>query len=206
MFTGTMRTVTSTRRRGGRVVFLIAALAILTASAQAWGQTSNATQWQRGTTLSGFAGAGSADGTTAALGTALGWEVVPHLTIEGRGVWLPSDHDSTDFFASLGALVPFRLGAVAPYLSAGIGMYRATVDAGASDVPEFYARRLNGRTRATFEDFSTALGAGTNVFVTSHVAIRPEISVILMTGEGERRTVTLYGVNVAYHFERHKAP
>jgi len=198
-----MRTVTSTHR----AVFWIALVGFLTASVQVWGQTSNATQWQRGTTLGGFAGAGSSDGTSAAVGTTLGWEVVPHVTIEGRGVWLASESDSTDFFASLGALVPFRLaGGVEPYLSAGIGMYRATMDAAATEVPEFYARRLNGRTRTTFQDSSTVLGAGTNVFVTSHIAIRPELNVIFVNGEGERRTVALYGVNVAYHFAPHKAP
>jgi hypothetical protein len=185
----------------------VVALALATASVDAWGQTSKTTEWQRGTTLSGFGGAASLEGVTPALGTALGWDVNPHLTIEGRGIWFPNDPGSTDFFAWLGALVPFRPGgAVVPYASAGIGMYQATVEAGTSSAPDFYESRLHGRTRATFEDFATAFGGGADVFVSSHFAIRPEVTVILASGGSDTRTVMVYGVNMAYHFESHKAP
>ena len=199
-----MTTFTSSRRRHLRLVILVTAIAILAASAQAWGQPSGGTQWQRGTTLGGFAGAASADGTTPALGTALGWEVYRHLTIEGRGMWLTTD-PGTDFYVALNAIVPFwTVRNVEPFASAGVGMYRATVDAATAAVPDFYQQRLNGHRRGTFEDVAWPLGAGANVFVTSHIAIRPEASLLLVMNGGETRRVGLYGVHVAYHFEPHK--
>ena len=73
-------------------------------------------------------------------------------------------------------------------------------------VTDFYQQRLNGHPRATFEDVALPFGGGANVFVTSHIAIRPEVSLILVMNGGETRTVGLYGVHVAYHFEPHKMP
>jgi len=35
---------------------------------------------------------------------------------------------------------------------------------------------------------------------------RPEVSLMLVVNGGETRTVGLYGVHVAYHFEPHKMP
>jgi len=168
-------------------------------------QVSSGAPWQRGTTLAGFAGAASTSATTPALGTALGWEIYPHLTVEGRGVWLPHDPAATDFFAWLGALVPLKPGAtVVPFASAGVGMYRATVEAGVADVPEFYQRRMNNRQRAIFQDVALAFGGGADVFVTSHIAIRPEAGVLVVTTRSDARAGALYGVHVAYHFAAHK--
>jgi hypothetical protein len=183
----------------------VTAIAVLVIATHAWGQTSSGAQWRRGTTLGGFAGASTADGTTAALGTSLGWELSPRLTIEGRGVWLPDDPDSSDFFAWLGAVVPFRRGAfVEPFASAGVGMYLATVDVAAGEVPAFYQDRMNGRPRASFDDFALGFGGGANMFVTPHIAIRPEVTVIVVTTQTHARTVPVFGVHVAYHFESHK--
>jgi hypothetical protein len=200
-----MTIFTSLYRRGVRPTVWVVAIAMLVIASQAWGQTSNGAQWRRGTTLGGFAGVSTADGTNAALGTSLGWELNPHLTIEGRGVWIPDEPDASDFFAWLGALVPFRPGSVIePFASAGVGMYMATVDAAAGQVPAFYQDRMNGRQRATFEDFALGFGGGANVFVTSHIAIRPEMTLLFVTTTSEARTVPVFGVNLAYHFESHK--
>lgn len=191
------------RRLG--VVIWIASIAIAALATDTWGQTSSGTPWRRGTTLGGFAGLASMERATAAVGTTLGWEIIPHLTIEGRGIWLPDDRGATDFLAWLGALVPVRpAGAVVPFASAGIGMYRATVDANALNVPEFYGRRMNASERATFEDVAMAVGGGASVFVTPHVAIRPEVSVFFVTTRAATRTVPVYGVQVTYHFEPHQ--
>lgn len=174
-------------------------------SIEASGQTADTNQWRRGTTLGAFAGVGSAETTNPAIGTALGWELNRHVTIEGRGIWMTKDPGGTDFFVALNAIVPLRpLRNVAPFASAGVGMYRAGVDATTGDVPDFYLQRLNGLPRATFEDVALPFGGGANVFVTSHIAIRPEVSLILVMDGGETRTVGLYGVHVAYHFEPHK--
>ena len=168
------------------------AIAVLLLATHAWGQTPAGAQWRRGTTLGGFAGVSTADGTNAAIGTSLGWEINPHLAIEGRGVWLPDDPDASDFFAWLGAVVPFRSGsAVEPFASAGVGMYLATVDATTGEVPSFYQERMNGRQRATFDDFALGVGGGVNWFVSSHIAIRPEVTVLFVTTTAESRTSCL---------------
>jgi hypothetical protein len=182
-------------------------MAIMAAAVEAWGQTSSDAHWQRGTTLGGFAGAASVEGATLATGTALGWEFHKLVTVEGRGIWMTKDPGGTDFFVALNAIVPFpRLRNVVPFASAGVGMYQATVDASTSEVPDFYQQRLHGHPRATFEDVALPFGGGLNVFVTSHIAIRPEVSLILIVNGGETRTVGLYGVHLAYHFESHKMP
>lgn len=54
-------------------------------------------------------------------------------------------------------------------------MNQATIDARTSDVPDFYQQRLNGHPRATFNDVALPFGGGVNVFVTPHIAIRPEV-------------------------------
>lgn len=194
-FRGHLRTVT----------WLVLALAVCAADAR--GQTPTGGSWRQGTTLAGFAGAASADVSTKfAAGTALGWELTPHLTLEGRGVWLPADQGSTDFFAWLGALVPLRPArSIVPFVSAGVGMYRATVDGSEADIPSFYRDRLAvGARRAIFEDLLLSVGGGADVFISSHFAVRPEVSMLLVTTRSDRRTAALYGVHLAYHFEPHK--
>ena len=64
----------------------VAAVAIMSLSLDVSAQTSSGSEWHRGTTLAGFVGAGSTSAdTTVATGTALGWEIGPHFTMEGRG-------------------------------------------------------------------------------------------------------------------------
>jgi len=199
-----MTRLTSARRRCVHLVWL-ATIAIVAVAVEASGQTADTYQWRHGTTLGGFAGAAAAETTSAAIGTALGWELNHHVTIEGRGLWLPDDPDATDFVAWLGALVtPRPATIVAPFASAGVAMYRATVDARAGEVPPFYQGRMDGHQRATFEDFALGVGGGANIFVSSHFAIRPEVTVLMTMAQSSTRTVTLLGVHLAYHFESHK--
>jgi hypothetical protein len=184
---------------------MLTAIAILAMSVEARAQSSNTDEWHHGTTLAGFFGVGSVAGTKPAVGTTLGWDLTPRLTLEGRGVWFPEDRETTDFYAWFGALAPFRpAAAFVPFASAGIGMYRATVDASVEDIPAFYEGRMENRGRATFQDFSLAFGGGVDIFVTSHVAIRPEVNLLLVMAKGQTLTAGLYGVQVAYHFEPHK--
>jgi hypothetical protein len=199
-----MTAFTSTRRRCSRAITGLATITILVFAVEAWGQASTAGEWRRGTTLAGFGGAATASGTTPSLGTSIGWEITPHLTVEGRGLWMPHDPGSTDFFAWLGAVLPIRPGrAVGPFASAGVGMYQATVNS-ADGVPKFYERRMADRQRATFEDFALAFGGGANIFLTSHIAIRPQIDLLLVTTQDDTRPIAVYGVHLAYHFEPHK--
>ena len=55
----------------------------------------------------------------------------------------------------------------------------------------------------TFDDFVVALGGGVDVFLASHLALRPEVTVLLVTTRSDIRTVPVYGVHLAYHFESH---
>ncbi|HLG57495.1 MAG TPA: hypothetical protein VI485_19290 [Vicinamibacterales bacterium] len=184
----------------------LAAVAIVGLSVDASGQTSSGIQWQRGTTLDGFLGAASpASGTRAVAGTGLAWEITPHFTLEGRGAWLRHDQRSSDFFALLGALVPLLPARrVVPFASAGIGMYRATIDSGATGVPAFYQQRMAPGVQApAFDDFMLNVGGGADVFLTSHLAVRPDVTVLVVMTRSDRRVMPVYGVHVAYHFEAH---
>ena len=187
----------------------LAAVAILSLAVEASGQTSGGAEWQPGMTLTGFVGASATAANTApAAGTALGWELTPHFTIEGRGTWLHHDRGPTDFSASINALVfllPPR--SVVPFALAGFGMYGATVDSRSPDVPAFYRdRMLSDADRPVFEDLLLAFGGGAEVFVTSHLALRPEVMLYVITTRADRLTRTVYGVHLAYHFEAHARP
>ena len=159
-----------------RTVGWLAAIAFVSLSVNASGQT--VTEWQKGGLLGGFVGAGSTSSETlAAAGLTLGWEVAPHFTIEGRGAWFHRNQVPADFHAQLGAQIPLLpRAAVVPYVLGGVGMYRATVEPG-SDVPAFYLDRMPpGSAREIFQDVTLVFGGGADVFFTSHVAIRPEVT------------------------------
>lgn len=86
---------------------MAAAVALLAAAPLAWAQAPAADDWRFGTTLAGFVGAAtSSTGTGAAVGAALGWELAPHFTLEGRGIWLDAGRRADGFAALLGARVP----------------------------------------------------------------------------------------------------
>jgi hypothetical protein len=186
-----------------------AAVAIMGIAINASGQAPVGTTWQRGALLSGFVGAGSTSSeTTAAAGTALGWEVFPHLSIEGRGTWLHRDQVPADFTATLGALMPLLpLRSVVPFGFAGVGMYRATVEPGSPDVPAFYRARMSpGSAREIFQDVTLVFGGGAEVFATPHFAIRPEVTFPVILGGSSHLTKAVWGVYGVYHFEAHARP
>jgi hypothetical protein len=198
-----MTTYTDPHRRGPRALAWLAAVAIVALAVDASAQASSGIQWQPGTTLDGFVGAtSSASRTKAAAGAGLAWETTPHFTLEGRGAWLRDDQRSRDFFALLAAVVPLRPGrGVAPFASAGIGMYRATFDARATDVPAFYRDRMTPDIQTpVFDDFMLAFGGGADVFLTSHLAVRPDMTMLLVMTHSDLRVVPVYGVHLAYHF------
>ena len=185
----------------------MAVVAIAGAAPAAWAQTGN--DWQQGTTLAGFIGAASPTaGVRPSMGAALGWELTPHFTVEGRGLWLDAGPNADAFAAVVGARVPLRPArAVVPFLSAGVGVHRATFDSAPDDAPRFYQRRMRldapGFEARTFDDFVVALGGGLDVFLASHLALRPEATVLLVTTRAEAHTVPVFGVHLAYHFESH---
>jgi hypothetical protein len=148
-------------------------------------------EWHKGTALSVFGGAASVTGgSDGALGAAIGWELTPRFTFEGSGLWTIGDH--VDAFTALAGtrvnLLPPR--GVLPFLSAGAGVHRTT-------------RTELGRERGD-DDFVVALGGGVDIYLKRHLALRPDVRVLLVNRDsGGTGTVTVYGVHLAYHFEEH---
>jgi hypothetical protein len=97
-----------------------------------------------------------------------------------------------------------------PFVSAGVGMHRATVDGGRSGTPAFYMRRMDVtaadpgmRLEQTFDDFVVALGGGVDIYLRRHLALRPDVRGLLVYADNDTRPVTVYGVHLVYHFEDH---
>jgi hypothetical protein len=168
-------------------------------------------EWHKGTALSLFGGGVSAsNGTDGAAGAAIGWEFTPRFTVEGSGLWTVG-RDVEGFSALAGTrinLVSPR-GAV-PFVSAGVGLYQATLDMDDSRTPEFYMRRMqtairagSGGPRQTFRDFATSIGGGIDLYLKQHLALRPDARVLFVHADGDTRPMAVYGVHLVYHFEEH---
>jgi hypothetical protein len=113
------------------------------------------------------------------------------------------------FAATLSAHVnvtpPRRL---VPFLKGGVGLYRASVEAGRPGVPDFYRRRLDDgpsglRRMQSFTDPALVLGGGASIFATRHFAIRPEIEAIVARRQAQSFVVAAASVRLVYHFEEH---
>jgi hypothetical protein len=82
----------------------------------------------------------------------------------------------------------------------------ASFDAARDDVPDFYRRRLPPDTfgvRHTFTDPSFIAGGGVNLFVSRHLAIRPEVQAMVVRRDSNQLVVTAATAHVVYHFEEH---
>jgi hypothetical protein len=165
--------------------------------------------WKKGTALGVFVGgARQSEGTDMAAGTSISWEMTPLFTIEGSGTWTSGSTVDT-FSALIGTrvnLLPRRL--LVPFVSGGAGMQVATVDGAIADVPSFYSRRMVTTSTSTtlthtFDDFAWSVGGGVDVFINHHVALRPDLRVLLVHADGQTRPTTVYGVHLVYHFEEH---
>ncbi len=164
--------------------------------------------WAQGTQLSVFGGAGREAGANPIVGATIAWEVIPRLTIEGRGTWFFPGKGASAFAGLLGARVPLLPGQkVVPFVSGAVGLHRATFQpATFTGMPDFYRRRLPANPQsgeATFDDFTVALGGGVDVYLSTHVAIRPEVTAAIVRGPSDTRTVPMFGIHLAYHFENH---
>jgi hypothetical protein len=168
-------------------------------------------EWHKGTALSVFAGAASArGGTDGAAGLAIGWEFTPRFTLEGSGLWT-AGRDVEGFSALAGTrinLLPPR--GVVPFVSAAVGLHRATVDSTRDGIPDFYMRRMGMAMRAgtggpqqTFTDFVSAVGGGVDVYLRRHLALRPDVRVLFVRADTGTRPIAVYGVHLSYHFEEH---
>jgi hypothetical protein len=183
-------------------------IAVLTGVAFGQAREVDSNEWSRGTTLSGFVGAvvPSSD-ADAIAGLGFGWEIAPHFTLEGQGTWFRPGHGAKAYSASMNVLVPLvRAKVLVPFVSAGIGLHRATF-AATSEMPEFYRRRRPDPPAATrgrsFDDLMLEFGAGTDLFVTSHLALRPDVNVRVIAAQSDVWAMPVYGLHLAYHFETH---
>ena len=187
-------------------VFAIA-LAILSVAHGSFAQQAQKTgDWQHGTLLTGFLGAQAASSDlSGGAGAGLGWEMTRRLAFEGRAAWFPMNDKPSDFAATLAANLSLMAPrTVVPFMTFGAGMYRATFNSASTDIPDFYRQRMpEGPGTHTFQDFLMTIGGGLNVFVGSHLAIRPDASLMLVTTTSDVRPVGTIGVQFVYHIEPH---
>lgn len=190
----------------------LAVLFTLSASGAASAQTAPpGNPWSHGTTLNVFAGVNSASSQAGSLaGGAVGWEVRRWLAVEGIGSWLDRGAGADAFAADLKAIVsPVSAHGFVPFIQAGIGMYRASFQLSRAELPDFYRSRVgataSGFDSITFTDPSVIVGGGVNLFVTQHVAIRPDIQAKVVVRDSHHYVVTAVAVHLAYHFEKHPA-
>ena len=176
----------SHRVRAGAGAWIVAA-AVAAIVPQATGQTIAGHDWHQGTTLAGFVGSSSSQSVTdAAAGFTVGWELTPHFAVEGRGLWLDAGPGADAFTALLGARLPILPGRrIVPFVSGGAGVYRATSDQG------------------SFDDFDLAVGTGGDIALGGRFALRPEVTILFVTTQTETRTIPVFGVHLAYHFDSH---
>lgn len=178
----------------------------------AFGQTEPASEWSRAGFLSVYGGgAGAASRHGFAAGAGLGWDVTRRLSLEGRGRWFDAPPEESAFAVDLVARYAWRQAyRTAPFVSGGVGMFRAVYEAIDADTPEFYRERgrtdVFGRTRGVFRDVLLSAGGGASLFLTRHIALRPEAGLLIVTTRESARIVPIYGVQFAYHFEPRMEP
>lgn len=192
------------------------ALIVLVVATAATAQTTQkiqpppSTMWQHGSTLNLFGGAASAPSHRGATGGgAFGWELKPRFAVEGSGEWMEWGAGSHAFAAAItvqtGLAGPRPL---MPFLTGGIGLYRASFDRMGSSMPAFYARRITMAgmgmgTTTTFTDPTVVFGGGVSAFLSRHWAIRPDVREMVVLRNSRSHFVTALAVHLAYHFEDH---
>jgi len=174
-------------------------------------QTASARSWRQCTFVDVLAGdlAAPSSPERALAGAALGWEADHRISIEGSGLWLLPREGDKAFATELKVLAnlrrPHRL---VPFVGAGIGLYHASFDATTGSLPDFYRRRLTPNVvsqQQGFTDPSFVFQGGLNLFTNSHVSIRPDVAVRLVTRDSQAYALTAVAAHVTYHFGAHDA-
>jgi len=163
-----------------------------------------------GTTLNVFGGVATASSDTGGLfGGAAGWEITPWFGIEGDAAWLDRPDGEEGFKGALSVHANL-LGrhTVVPFLKGGFGLYHAAFASAGQVTPHFYRRRLDAattvpETNQSFTDPTFVAGGGVNVFLSSHVALRPQVEAIIAVRDSQSYVVTAFTLHLAYHFEEH---
>ena len=189
----------------------LAAVGVLAIVVTAAAQTPRPTtmSFRKGSTVNLFTGAAADTSRTGLIGGgAVGWELTPRFAVEGSGEWTEWGTGSRGFAAALTAMTGIAGSRTfMPFVTGGVGLYRASFGRLGADMPGFYVRRMTdmppiART-AAFTDPSVVFGGGVNAFVNRHWAVRPDIREMLVFRDSRSRLVTTIAVHVAYHFEDH---
>lgn len=166
--------------------------------------------WGHGTTLNGFVGVAiDSSQSGPLLGGAVGWEVTPRLGIEGSGSWAEFGHGTSSFAGTMKVRVRLTgRGTVDPFVQGGIGLYRAIFGPEETAMPRFYERRMTGHMVPSgpgraFTDPTLVGGAGINIAINRHLALRPDVDAILVLRDGHRHVITSVAMHAVYHFESH---
>ena len=184
-------------------VFLLATSAAVQAQSQ--------TDFTRCTTANVIGGVSfSGSDQTGVFGGAVGWELTPRLNIEVTSRWL-MPKDGADAFAFLFTAQRTLLArrTFVPFVSAGLGVYSASFDAGSTGIPDFYSQRMTppgvpSESAERFTDPAFVFGGGVSIFASRNVSIRPEVETIWLRNDGMNYFVTSAMVRFAYHFEEHR--
>ncbi|HEY7445458.1 MAG TPA: outer membrane beta-barrel protein [Vicinamibacterales bacterium] len=197
----------SNLHRLGLLVAPIVLVVLGSAPASAQSVPSGA-DWTHGTTLSLFGGASTDSNTTGPyLGGGIGWEIKPTFAIEGTMGWIDRPGADTSAY-NAGLMAQFSLPGstkASPFVAGGFGLYRASFGVG-SEMPEFYSRRISATDPAqprTFTDPAFIFGGGVNIYLSRHLAVRPNVDVMMVFDNSYDYWVTGFAVHFAYHFEDH---
>jgi hypothetical protein len=140
----------------------------------------------------------------------MGWELTPRIAVEGSATWIGLTADTDAFAAAVRAKVNLATARpVVPFLAGGVGLYRASFHGiDAAGLPGFYRDRVGGEsgglgTSVSFTDPSLVAGGGVTIFLTRHLAIRPEVEAIVVMRDSRTHMAGVAGVHLAYHFEEH---
>ena len=124
----------------------------------------------------------------------------------GLGNWLDRGTGAEAFAAAL----KFQAGVrshhtIGPFAEAGVGLYHASFDTTATNIPDFYLQRMPSprSTTSTFTDPSFIVGGGVNVFASRHISISPVVELMIVRRDSESHYVTAIAAQFAYHFEDH---
>jgi hypothetical protein len=174
----------------------------LSLSINASAQQAAGSEWEHGTTLNVFVGAGTDSSKTGLVaGMAMGWDASPLLAFEGSGSWFDRGAGADAFAAALKMQARLRsVRTVVPFVEAGFGLYRAWFDPGSTTIPEFYESRITATAR-TFTDPAFVFGGGVSLFASRRISIRPDVETMLVRGNGQNYFVTTVAVSFVYHFE-----
>lgn len=181
----------------------LAATLVVSTSAPALAQAGHG--WAHGTSVAAVVGAAtSASDPGPVVGGALAWDLTPRVAVEGAGTWLDRGHGADAFNAALKVRGHWRQQGTSPFVEAGFGLYRLSVNPGA-DLPGFYARRMsaNGAGLATraFTDPVLHLGAGLTFAPSRHLALQPAFETMLVTRDSRTHTLLLFSLRMAWRFE-----